>query len=192
MMQRRVGDAFNADQITAARRVYYDTTDKLMEAARKASSPEASDIDVFNFRKMVAVHHAVQKEFMGIRAEAGRALQAWSINLGGTPSQNLRLMEQTLADFGGADVGKDLARRLSAVGDLTTDQINAITRGGALARTGKAVEEVWTLGLLTNPQTHVVNLSSNILTTLNLGLERLAMALPKDSPVTVREGWNSV
>ncbi|MBE2191865.1 MAG: hypothetical protein IAE63_06770 [Alphaproteobacteria bacterium] len=195
MMERRVGDAFNADQIVAARRVYYDTTDKLMEAARKAAGPEATDIDVFNFRKMVAVHHAVQKEFMGVRAEAGRALQAWSINLGGSPAQNLRLMEQTLADFGGADVGKDLARRLSAVSDLSTDQINAITKGGALARTGKAIEEVWTLGLLTNPQTHIVNLGSNILTTFNLGLERLGMAGIKDSPVTLREGlefWTSI
>lgn len=195
LMARRTGDAFNAEHITAARQVYYDTTDKLMQAAKAAAAPTASDIDVFNFRKMVAVHHAVQKEFMGVRAEAGRALQAWSIPMGGTPAQQLRLMEQTLNDFGGADVGKELARKLSSVADISTDQINQITRQGALARTGKAVEEAWTLGLLTNPQTHVVNLSSNVLTTLTLGMERMAAAGVKDSPVTVREGlayWSAL
>lgn len=190
MMQRRTGEAFNAEQIVAGRKVYYDTTTKLMEAAKKAAGPEASNIDQFNFRKMVALHHAIQKEFMGIRAEAGRALQAWRIPVGGDlGTENLKALEQVLTDFGGADASKELARRLTAVGHhLNTTQINAITQKGALARTTDAVTEAWTLGLLTNPTTHVVNLSSNALTTLTLGMERLGAAAMKESPVTLREG----
>jgi hypothetical protein len=189
LMARRTGDAFNAEQIIAGRKVYYDTTSKLMEAAKRAASPDASAIDQFNFRKMVTIHHAVQKEFMGIRAEAGRALQAWRVPLGGTAGENLRAMENLLTEFGGEGASKELARRLAQAGNnLNTSQINAITQKGALARSVDAVTEAWTLGLLTNPTTHVVNVSSNVLTGFVLGMERVAAAFPKDSPVTLREG----
>ncbi len=189
LMQRRTGDAFNAEQIVAGRKVYYDTTDKLLEAAKRAAAPNAGDIDQFNFRKMVATHHAVQKEFMGIRAEAGRALQAWSIPLGGSGQQNAQAVSGLLNEFGGGEASKDLAARLVELGgQLNTAQINAITQKAAGARTLDAVAEAWTLGLLTNPQTHVVNLTSNVLTSLQLGTERLIMAGMQDTPVTWREG----
>lgn len=189
MMARRTGEAFNAEQIVAARKVYYDTTDKLMEAAKRAASPEASDIDVFNFRRMVTIHHAVQKEFMGIRAEAGRALAAWRMPVGGTPAENVRMLEQMLTDSGGAAVGKELAERIAAAGEsLNTAQINALTQKGAFARTSEAVSQLWTQGILTNPQTHIVNLWDSYTTGMMLGAERFAAAYPKDSPVELREG----
>jgi hypothetical protein len=189
LMGRRVGDAFNADQIVAARKVYYDTTEKLMDAAKRAAGPEASDIDVFNFRKMVSLHHAVQKEFMGVRAEAGRALAAWRIPVGGSGADNARFIGEMLTDFGGADVGKQLARQLAAAGEsLNTSQINAITQKGAGARTLDAATEAWTLGILTNPTTHTVNLGDSLITGLMMGAERIGMAFAKDSPVTLKEG----
>lgn len=189
LLERRQGDAFNAETIVAARKVYYDTTEKLMEAAKRAAGPEASAIDQFNFRKMVATHHAVQKEFMGVRAEAGRALQAWSIPVGGSGAENARALEQVLNEFGGLDASQDLARRITSKGNaLNTSQLNAITQKAASARTMDAMTEVWTLGLLTNPTTHVVNLTSNVFTGLLLGAERFGAALVKDSPVSFREG----
>lgn len=188
MMNRRQGEAFNAEQIIAARKVYYDTTEKLMETAKRAASPQASTIDHFNFRKMIAVHHAVQKEFMGVRAEAGRALQAWRINIGGTAAENLRQVEETLTQYGGTEASTDLARRLTSVGNnINTSQINEITKRAASARTLDAVTEAWTLGLLTNPATHVTNLSSNILTSLMLGVERAFAGLNKESAITTQE-----
>lgn len=187
MMSRRQGDALNAEQITAARRVYYDTTEKLMEAAKLAASPEASVIDQYNFRKMVAVHHAVQKEFMGVRAEAGRALQAWRIPVGKTGAENLRQVEDMINQFGGIEASSDLARRLSSLGNnLNTDQINMITQKAGEARTLDAITEAWTLGLLTNPVTHVVNLGSNILTGVTLGGER-AIASAGKGPIKIEE-----
>lgn len=189
LLARRTGDAFNAETIVAARKVYYDTTEKLMEAARRASGPQASAIDQFNFRRMVATHHAVQKEFMGVRAEAGRALQAWSIPVGGSGAENARALEQILNEFGGVDASQALAKRIADRGNnLNTSQLNAMTAKAASARTSEAVTEAWTLGLLTNPTTHVVNLTSNVLTGLTLGMERLGAAFVKDSPVKLREG----
>jgi hypothetical protein len=188
LMNRRKGQALNAEEITAARNFYYKTTDKLMETAAKAASPQATTIDQYNFRKMVAIHHAAQKEVLGARAEAGRALQAWSINIGENTTQNLRAVENLLQDFGGEEASKDLALKLAQAGrNLSTDQINKITQKGALVRSVSAVNELWTLGLLTNPTTHSVNLGSNALTALWAGGERAVESLFTDSPVTMRE-----
>lgn len=189
LMTRRSGNAFNAEQVVAARKVYYDTTEKLMEAAKRAANPAASDIDQFNFRKMIAIHHAVQKEFLGVRAEAGRALQAWSIPVGGSGPERVKMLEQVLDEFGGPEASKDLAKRIAAAGNrLTTDQLNAITTKAWGARTLDAASEAWTLGLLTNPTTHVVNMTSNMLTALSLGGERLMAAGVKDSGIPIQEG----
>lgn len=189
LLERREGQALNAEQITASRNFYYNTTNKLMDLAKKAASPEATDIDQYAFRKMVATHHAVQKEVLGARAEAGRALQAWSIPAEGTSPEKLKGMEAILDAFGGAEASKDLASKLAsfADGQLTTDSINYITQKSAYARTRDAVVEAWTAGLLTNPVTHSKNLASNTLTTLMVAGERYAQAAFPQSNVTIQE-----
>jgi hypothetical protein len=189
LMERREGQPLNAAETTAARNFYYNTTDKLMELAKKAASPEASDIDQYAFRKMIATHHAVQKEVLGARAEAGRALQAWSIPATGTPSEKLKGMEAILDSFGGADASKDLARRLASFGEgqLIWLKSMLITQKSAYARSGDAIVESWTAGLLTNPVTHVKNLTSNTLTTLMGAAERYAQAAFPQSEVTISE-----
>jgi hypothetical protein len=189
LLERREGQPLNAEQITAARNFYYNTTNKLMELAKKAASPEATDVDQYAFRKMVATHHAVQKEVLGARAEAGRALQAWSIPATATPTEKLKGMEEILNIYGGAEAGKDLAKKLAsfADGQLDTTQINYITQNSAYARTKDALVEVWTAGLLTNPTTHSKNILSNTATTLMLGFERYGQALFPQSNVTIAE-----
>lgn len=185
LLGRRTGQAFNAEQIVAARKVYYDTTEKLMESAKLAASPNASMIDQYNFRKMLAVHQAVQKEFMGVRAEAGRALQAWKINVGGNGQLAYKEMQEILNNFGGQEASQVLANKISQLGTgINTTQINAIADKGALARTVDAVSSVWTKGLLTNPTTHAVNTLSNVGTGLLLGMERMASSvMGKNIPI---------
>ena len=189
LVTRRTGDALNAEQITAARTVYYKTTDKLLESARQAAQPEASSVDQFNFRRMIAIHNSVQKQVLGARAEAGRALQAWSIPIGGSGAENARALGQLLDEFGGIEASQSIARRLTAMGDnLTTSQINEITQKSATARTVDALSEAWVLGLLTNPPTHMVNMISNMVTLSSLGIQRFMAALQKDSPIKLQEG----
>jgi hypothetical protein len=187
LLTRRQGEAFNDQQIVAARRVYYDTTSKLLEVAEKAASPQATELDQYAFRQMVAVHHAVQKEMLGARAEAGRALRAWAIPLEGTDGEKIKAIQQMLNGYGGAEASKEMASKLtmlSKAGGLNTSQINRMTQGGALARTGAALREVWKMGLLTSPRTHIVNVTSNVMTGLTLAAERGAQAvLSKDEKV---------
>lgn len=188
LMQRRVGGTLNDSETIAARKLYYDATDKLVEAAKKAGENTASSYDQYVFRRMLAIHHAVQQDLLGARAEAARALRAWSIPVGGGDIDRLRGIEEALDNFGGVEASQDLAKRLtllSQAGKLSTAQIDQIAKGGALARTGRALQEAWQLGLLTSPRTHVVNVGSNVLTGLTLGAERYGMALQGD--ITFRE-----
>lgn len=178
LLTRRQGEAFNDQQIIAARKVYYSTTEKLLEIAERAASPQATEIDQFMFRKMLATHQAVQKELLGARAEAGRALRAWAIPVGGDARASQ--IEEMLNQFGGIDASKQLAQRLSAAsktGMLDTSKINKITRLSAFARTVKGIESAWMMGILTSPRTHVVNILSNINTGALLAVERYGQVL---------------
>lgn len=189
LINRRVGQPLNAEEITASRQFYHATTEKLMQAAEKAAGPTATEIDQFNFRKMVVVHQAVQKEVLGARAEIGRALQSWAIPLEGSmKSESYRQMEAILNEHGGVEASKNLAQKIAEFkGNLTNDQINTIVQKSAGARTADALSEAWTLGLLTSPTTHAVNFGSNLINSLTLGAERYTMAAVKDSPVTYKE-----
>lgn len=188
LMTRRTGAAFNDQQIVAARKIYYETSSKLLEVAKAANHPNAGEIDQFNFRKMLAIHSGVQSEFMGVRAESGRALNAWKIPLAGD-ADAAAAVSQALADFGGEKASKALAQRLAILGEkLNGDQLNMISQKSTLARTTDAVTEAWTLGLLTNPTTHVVNLGSNVLTGMMLGAERIGAAAFKGGDTDLQEG----
>lgn len=191
LMERRTGGTLNDQQTIAARKLYFDATDRLVEAAQKAAASTASTYDQYVFRRMMAIHSAVQQEILGARAEAARALRAWSIPVGGGNLDKLRAVEEALDSFGGVEATQDLAKRLAVMSrngeKLSSMQINQIAKGGALARTAKALQEVWSLGLLTSPRTHEVNVASNVLTGLSLGVERAFASLGKESPIGGRE-----
>lgn len=190
LMARRTGQALNDQQILAARELYAQTTDRLLEAARLAQNGGSED--AFNFRKMLAVHSAVQSEVLGARAEAARALRAWSLPVGTSGRSRVRAVEDMLQQYGGVDGSQDLAKRLAAAADsgaLTAEGINKIAHGGALARTTRALASLWQSGLLTSPRTHLVNVGSNVSNGLALGLERFGMAAVPGSPVKINEAF---
>jgi hypothetical protein len=173
LLQRSQGQALNAEQALAARQLWAASAEKLRQAAAKAAAPTASDMDRFVFRRMMAVHYAVQAQVLGARAEAGRALRAWAIPAGGG-EQQARALQDLLREQGGRDNDR-LAR---AVLEATDDAaLSAVTRGGVFARGWDAVREVWINGLLSSPKTHIVNVASNTVTVLMQPLERQAAHL---------------
>lgn len=189
LVNRRKGEAFNAEQITAARQVWHTAGQKLLGIAKKAASPQATEVDHFNFRKMLAVYNVVQREVLGVRAEAGRALSAFRIEVGQSGVTNKQLNE-VLQGFGGTDPTKMLAQKITALdsmGEMTPDKLGVIANGASGARTYKAMESLWVKGLLTNPATHVANLESNWFTGLFMGVERATRALISNSDTNLEE-----
>ena len=190
LISRRVGDAFNAEEIYAARSLYQDTAEKLLIMAERAASPIASTADAFNFRRMMAVFDVVQQEVLGVRAEAGRALRAWSIPIQGQRINPGR-MQEIMATFGGTEPSIELAKKITALGgDISGSKLAAVVRKSAYARTRDAMVEAWTMGLLTSPTTHVANTIGNTLTTVAEVPKRFMQALAKDSGVSIDEAFN--
>ena len=172
ILSRRPGAPLNAEQALAARQVMNATAERLVEAAKVAASPNATPADLFAFRKLLAVHTAVQTEVIAARTETARALQAWSI-----PSKagNVEMSRhvQSMLESAGTDT-QQIAQRLAILqaSGATPAGINGFIRASVLARTGEALKAAWIAGLLSNPKTHLVNATSNALTLMQQVYER--------------------
>lgn len=177
LLARRKGTPMSAEESLAARRLWAASAEKLLEASRRAASANAGPVDLYNFRRMLAVHHAIQSEVIAARTETARALQAWSIPAGGGV-ERARSIEALLDGAGGADVSAELARRISTLGtaDLKAGALADVVRRGWTATTMDAVKEAYVLGLLWNPTTHIVNSTSNLIVAFQSIYERGAAA----------------
>jgi hypothetical protein len=168
---------FNAEEAIAARKLWAASAENLVALAKKASGKEASDLDLFAFRKAMATHSAIQTEIIGARTETARALQSWSVKVDGN-IERARAIDQALLANGGTETARDMARRLSILAENGADPaaIAKFAERGAGAASMDAVREAWINGLLSNPKTHVVNVASNTLVAMSSIWERAAAA----------------
>jgi hypothetical protein len=173
VLSRRQGRLFNAEEALAARRIWASSAEKLVELARIANGPNAGDIDMFNFRRMMSIHYAIQAEVIGARTETARALNAWAIPAGGG-QEKARAIQNLLEASGGPDVSAAMAKRLAALSEQNVHPaaLNAVIRKGWAAATVDAVKESFVLGLLWNPATHLVNAGSNLAVAFGQIVER--------------------
>ena len=159
MANRRTGDAVNAETAVAFREALNTSATKLLSLAQ-AVKAEPSVANQYAFRRMMAVHRAIQLEFMGARAEAGRSLNAFKIPAG-TPERSLRQIDSLLADAGGANASRDMADKLLDAAAKGDQALNTFVAQGAMARSRAMIRLVYTNSLLTSLGTPVRNLMGN-------------------------------
>lgn len=164
---------FTAEEALSARRLYTASSTKLMELAERAAGPNAGDVDMFNFRKMMATHYAIQQEVIGARTETARALASWRIPAG-SGAEQFKAIQDTLQMAGGAANAKEMAKRLAILkaNGASAKDIAKFVRKGVFGKGVDAVREVWINGLLSSPTTHIVNTSSNMLVAMQSIYER--------------------
>ncbi|TXH13845.1 MAG: hypothetical protein E6R03_10600 [Hyphomicrobiaceae bacterium] len=172
LLKRRQGQGFNAETALAARKLWASSAEKLHELAKKAADPKANDVDRFNFRKMLATHYAIQTEVIAARTETARSLASWKIPVGG--NERAKAIETALNEFGGNEVTSELAKRIASMSD--NKALAQMVEKSVSARTLDAVKESYVLGLLWNPKTHIVNMSSNTMVAFQQIYERAAAA----------------
>jgi hypothetical protein len=180
ILNRRRGEPWNAETALAARRIYTASGEQLLAAAQRAAAPDASDVDQVAFRKMMAVHYAIQSEVLAARTETARALQSWSIPAEGGRVPT-RAIEQMLEASGGAMASKAMASRLAILAQQNPGAVDAFVQKGWGARSVEAVQEVWINGLLSSPQTHIVNMASNTVVAFQQIYERGAARFVSDT-----------
>ena len=157
LMKRRTGQPFNAEEALAARELWVSSGAKLKEVAGIAAANPTPE-NLFEFRRMLAVFGAVQKEVIGARTETARALGAWRIPAG--PSKiRMADMEKALNAFGGGEVSQEIARKIAGMSDPSA--ISAFVEKSLYAKTRDAVQEIWINSILSGPKTHITNILSN-------------------------------
>ena len=171
LLDRRAGSPLNAEQSLALRNLWAASGEKLTEVA-KAARDNPNEANLFAFRKMLTVHHAVQNEVLAVRAETARALQQWAIPSGGGV-EKARAIEEALrfgegssmsfrAAVGMENVHQELARRVAALADAGMHQeLGSLVQKGWGVKTREAIQQVWINALLSGPKTHLVNTMSN-------------------------------
>lgn len=158
--ERRMGEPFNAETAVAARQLWASSADKLSKLAQMAAD-NPSETNLFAFRKMLSVHHAVQSEVLAARTETARALASWRIPVGGS-AERLRDITGVLTEGGGPEVSRELASRVAALAQAgMVRELDEVVQRTVYAKTRDAVLEGWINGLLSNPTTHIVNTMSN-------------------------------
>lgn len=170
LLQRRKGQAFNAEEVTAARDILNTSATRLNDIRAKAAEL-GSDEALIEFRKAFDTHALIQAEVSGAAAEAGRALSAHRMS--SSPSKNYKAMLDAL---GGREVNEAILRRFGEVDVNNVQEVNRFIKEFTRVKKRSMIYEAWMSFLLSGVKTHVVNTVSNVLTFGTKPLETLAVS----------------
>lgn len=162
LQTRRKGEPLSAEKTLAVRNLWVQSGDALEKAATMAAENPSKE-NLFAFRRQMAVHDLIQKEAIAVRTETARALSQWRIPAKGSGNlERFSEIASAIENNGGDRVAQMLAERISVAARTGNYQlVEEIARNGVLAKTSDAVRQVWINGLLSGPQTHIVNFASN-------------------------------
>jgi hypothetical protein len=169
MAVRKRGDAINAETVVAYKQAMIAADEKLTVLA-KALKESPEDLSAqLALRRAAAASHAIKMEFMGARAEAGRALQAFKITEGANPYRALDL-ETQLREAGGSKGAQELADSILAMQAKkghAFDMVSGWDHAGAILKT------TYVNGLLSGPGTPIANVLGSTINLMQDGLNRL-------------------
>ncbi|WP_353741363.1 hypothetical protein WHX55_22600 [Pseudomonas fluorescens] len=167
LRKHRVGVAFNAEEQVAATRLLKDQTLKVLDLGNKITSGTAGEIEQANFLQGLADLRTTQKAVMSSRAEIGRAMSAMRADV-----TTMKEASRMLESVGGAQGAKAIADALT-----TAARVGGVEAANKMARASGS-DAFWTFyksALLSSPDTHVVNMVSNLATSvMNLGTRTVA------------------
>jgi hypothetical protein len=165
LLKRKIGQAFNSEEAYAARLLFDEALKDAYDLANIAKGVNASQVDLIKFENAMARVASVQEQIAGITAEAGRALRSFRETVGPASTKNPKLRDKLIQEFiaqkGGDDVIKDIAKKMTMLDDPA--QLAKFARDQYKPKFMDYVQEFWINALLSSPSTHIVNTLSNTL-----------------------------
>src|SRR6185437_4966328 len=156
--RRKIGQAFNAEQIIAARKLLIKSATETRAAMIKAAT--GSDAEVMAYAEAKARHQMIQGQVSGITAEAGRALRAFRELEGSEEAK-------AVGDFIQEATGRTLfqLRREAQLGaNLTTpSQISKYVDDLGHNKFKDAIVQYYVNALISGPITHARYAAGNML-----------------------------
>lgn len=169
---------YTVAELRALQEFYFESATTLRQLSEVAINAPTTG-NLYNFRKMAAVHQALLERYSAAKAEAARALGILGAAHDLGKAERVTQIAELLDQFGGADVALDLAKKVAALKDADPKTFNELVKGGAGARTLDAVAEAWTLGLVSSPVSQARNILSNAaFMWTNILERRLAAEIP--------------
>ena len=158
------GDILNAEQMLGARRLLNYQGTELYKKANLLNNPmrTATEEEWMEFAQSQESFIATQKFVQGATAEIGRALNSMKIAAKDSDTFRTQQIAELIDSKGGLNNLKQRAK-LFAEADGSPEAIAKLSRDTWGDRTGAMVREIWLSGLLSGPQTHMVNMFSNAL-----------------------------
>lgn len=177
LLTRRKGQALNAEEALAARQILAKSGNELVNMARKVKQLENPGDEVLaEFQEAWVRHAAIQEQVAGMTAEAGRTLQQFRM-MANAKNVNGAVLAGIAKRGGGPERIKEAAETLLDAHETTPGQFNTLARDSLKPKFKDKLIELWYNSLLSGPQTHVVNITSNTLTALGQLPEHLTAAV---------------
>lgn len=179
LMKTRRGKAMNAEEAVAARDLLKQETEKLIEIQKKIQSGDNSDATLEAFRQQLIAQSSVQRAVSGITSEAGRALSSFRI-IASTERAGLSraalTQSQITEALEGREITQSIANRMANIDLKDEGAVNRFIRDVSRAKTSDQVYFYWLNSILSNPVTHVVNTTSNLVRSMINPIYRAAGA----------------
>lgn len=159
VMTRREGGVLNAETILGARQVLTSSAQRIFDIGTKIKKGLATDIEKLQFRRQFMWHADFQTQFLGARAEAGRALNAFNIPVGA--ELDLAQIRDTVENMNGYDI-----ERLADLAVMTNGDVGAMSKASRQYMQGRflgTLNEIFINSILSGPATHIVNTTGSIL-----------------------------
>ena len=179
ILMRKTGEPANAETILASRHVLHESARSLKVMAKSVLAMTADDNMKLKFHRQWDFHNQFMAQFMGARAEIGRAMRSYGMPLGSETMQNNRMKEIMETQEGRFDI-YEVAEQIMK--NDTFEGVNKIVKAqkGGMSKHGAAITELFVSSILSGVKTHIVNSSGNALMTV-LG--------PVDTAIASRMGW---
>lgn len=197
VIERESGGVLNAETLLAARQVLNSSATRLQALAAKVVAGTATDLEKVQLARQAQFHNDYATQLMGARAEAGRALNAFSIPSGSDPATIARIAE--IVNGNGSNITK-LAQALSMTDDVAG--VGTIVSPGNLFQrtvgaTGNLINRIFVNGILSGPPTWgKIGVANSLFQAMNTGelafAARLGRFLPGDEHVQAGEAMASV
>ncbi|MBH3378367.1 hypothetical protein [Pseudomonas asiatica] len=158
LRKHRLGVAFNAEEQVAATRLLKEQTVKTLDLSNRISNGSATEIEQANFLQSLNDLRTTQRAVMASRAEIGRAMSAMRADV-----TTMKQAGHMLDAVGGAQGARAIADALN-----NAARVGGVEAANKLARQAGS-DGFWTAYkslLLSSPDTHFVNVISNLATSM--------------------------
>ncbi len=164
-LTREGGTAVNAETVLATRQMLEQSAVKLKGLAQKVATNDATEIDKLNFSKQWQFHRQFMNKFMGMRAEFGRGLRAFGVNMNDMESSKINEVMSMVAND--MNINR-IADQISTMD--TTKGINELVQAqDSIGTKGtKVFVENFIASILSGVKTQIVNTSG---AALRLGMD---------------------